>query len=261
MLSVSALLVSVAALVPAPAQAQGAQAKQSPRAKDPGNSSQAAPEGVSAAVRTAIDGFTRGRYKVEEVRRTPLPGIYEARIGNDLLYVDEKGQYLFYQGDLIDMKTQRNLTQERVEDLMAIRFEELPLNLAIKQVNGDGRQKIAVFEDPNCGFCKRLRADLVKLDNVTIYTFPLAFLAADSESKARKALCANEPAKAWNELLVQNRIPDNAGTCDTSIEKVRELSHKLGITGTPVVFFANDKRLQGYAPPERFNQMLAEYSK
>lgn len=264
LLSLSVLLVSSAALIaPAPAQAQSAQSKQSVRSGDARHSapSQAAPEPVAAAVRTAVEGFTKGRYKVDEVRRTPLAGIYEARIGNDLIYVDEKGQYLLYQGDLIDMKTQRNLTQERVEDLMAIRFEDLPLKLAIKQVKGNGAQKIAVFEDPNCGFCKRLRADLIRLDNVTIYTFPLAFLAADSESKARKALCANDQGKAWNELLVQSRIPDNPGTCDTSIEQVRELSHKLGISGTPVVFFANGKRLQGYAPPERFNQMLADYSK
>jgi thiol:disulfide interchange protein DsbC len=264
MLSLSVLLISTTALVtPAPAQAQGTASKQPAPSRDSKDSpeSQAAPASVAAAVRSAVDSFTKGRYKVDEVRRTPLAGIYEARIGKDLIYVDEKGQYLLYQGDLIDMKTQRNLTQERVEDLMAIRFEDLPLKLAIRQEKGDGKNKIAVFEDPNCGFCKRLRADLIKLDNVTIYTFPLAFLAADSESKARKALCANDQGKAWDELLVQSRIPDTRGTCDTSIEKVRELSHKLGITGTPVVFFANGKRLQGYAPPERFNQMLAEYSK
>ena len=118
-----------------------------------------------------------------------------------------------------------------------------------------------MFEDPNCGFCKRMRADLVKLDDLTIYTFPMAFLAADSDSKARKALCADDPAKAWNALLLQNKLPNNPGSCDTSIEKVRELSQKLGITGTPVTYFSNGKRLSGYAPPERFNALLAESSK
>ena len=214
-----------------------------------------------ARVKAAMEGFVKGRYKVEDVRKTPLPGIYEVRIGNDLLYVDERGQYLFYEGDLIEMKTQRNLTRERVEELLAIDFKTLPLELAIKQVSGNGKRVMAVFEDPNCGYCKRLRADLVKLDDVTIYTFPMAFLAADSESKARKALCAADKARAWNDLLLNNHVPGNAGTCDTPLAQVRDLAHKLGITGTPVLFFANGKRLQGYAPPERFNRMLAENSK
>ena len=214
-----------------------------------------------ARVKAAMEGFVKGRYKVEDVRKTPLPGIYEVRIGNDLLYVDERGQYLFYEGDLIEMKTQRNLTRERVEELLAIDFNTLPLQLAIKQVSGNGKRVVAVFEDPNCGYCKRLRADLVKLDDVTIYTFPMAFLAADSESKARKALCAADKARAWNDLLLNNHVPGNAGTCDTPLAQVRDLAQKLGITGTPVLFFSNGKRLTGYAPPERFNRMLAENSK
>jgi thiol:disulfide interchange protein DsbC len=214
-----------------------------------------------ARVKAAMEAFVKGRYKVEDVRKTPLPGIYEVRIGHDLLYVDERGQYLFYEGSLIEMKTQRNLTQERAEELLTIDFKTLPLELAIKQVSGNGKRVMAVFEDPNCGYCKRLRADLVKLDDVTIYTFPMAFLAADSESKARKALCAADKARAWNDLLLNNHVPGNAGTCDTPLAQVRELAQKLGITGTPVLFFANGKRLQGYAPPERFNRMLAENSK
>lgn len=235
-------------LAASPALAQGAAAAP---AADP----------AAARVKAAMESFLGGRHPVDEVRRTPLPGIYEVRLGHDLLYVDEKGQYLFYEGNLIEMKSQRNLTQERVEELLSIDFRILPLDAAIKQVNGNGKRVVAVFEDANCVYCKKLRADLVKLDDVTIYTFPLAFLAADSESKARKALCAADKARAWNELLLNNRIPGNAGTCDTPLARVRELAKKLGITGTPVVFFANGKRLQGYAPPERFTKMLEENSK
>jgi thiol:disulfide interchange protein DsbC len=220
---------------------------------------QAAPAAVDGAVRKALEPILRGR-KIDEVRATPLAGIFEARIGNELLYIDGKGKYLFWQGDLIDLTAQRNLTQERVEALMAIRFEDLPLELAVKQVLGKGSRRIAVFEDPNCGFCKRLRADLMKLDDLTIYTFPMAFLAADSDSKARKALCADDPIAAWNDLLLKNVVPGNPGTCQTSIEKVRELSQSLGITGTPVVFFENGKRLSGYEPPERFEQRLSNNS-
>ena len=216
----------------------------------------------AARVKAAVEGFFKGRYSVDEVRKTPMRGIYEVRVRNDvLMYADETGQYVFLDGSLIDLKAERNLTQERMEELLAIDFGTLPLELAIKQVAGNGKRVVAVFEDPNCGYCKRLRADLVKLDDITIYTFPMAFLAADSETKARKALCAGDKARAWNDLLLNNRIPGNTGTCETPLAKVAELARKLGITGTPVVFFANGKRLQGYAPPDRFNRMLADYSK
>lgn len=216
---------------------------------------------VSQRIRNAVEGFSGGRLKVEDVRRTPLSGIYEVRIQNELFYVDERGQYLFYSGDLIDMKSQRNLTRERVEELLTIDFRELPLDLAITQKVGAGRRVIAVFEDPNCGYCRKLRADLLKLDDVTLHTFPMAFLAADSATKANRALCAPDPVRAWNELMMNGRTPPNDGKCETSLAKVADVARKLGITGTPVVFFANGKRLQGYAPPEAVERMLAEAGK
>ena len=233
-------LVMVALIEPAPVAAQAADVQQ--------------------RIRAAVEGFSGGRLKVDDVRRTPLAGIYEVRIQNELLYVDERGQYLFYSGDLIDMKSQRNLTRERVEELLTIDFKELPLDLAVTQKTGAGRRVIAVFEDPNCGYCKKLRADLVRLDDVTIHTFPMAFLAPDSETKAARALCAADPVRAWNDLMLSNRVPANDGKCQTSIAKVAELARRLGITGTPVVFFANGRRLQGYAPPDSFDRMLAEAS-
>ena len=211
-------------------------------------------------IRSAVETFSGGRLKVDEVRRTPLPGIFEVRIQSEVLYVDERGQYLFYSGDLIDMRSQRNLTRERVEELLTIDFRELPLELAVAQKVGAGRRVLAVFEDPNCGYCKKLRADLLRLDDVTIYTFPMAFLAPDSGTKAARALCAADPARAWNDLMLHNRVPANDGKCETSIGKVADLARKLGITGTPVVFFANGRRLQGYAPPDSFDRMLAEAS-
>lgn len=228
----------------------------------PLSDAQTAPDSAAEArIRAALGDLTGGRSKIEEIRATPVAGLFEVRVGSRLLYVDGQGRYMFLDGDLIDLKSQRNLTQERVEELETIDFGVLPLDLAMKQVNGNGTRVIAVFEDPNCGYCKRLRADLVKLDNLTIYTFPLAILAADSETKARKALCAADPVRAWNDLLLANRVPGNAGTCETSLKQVHELAQKLGVSGTPVVFFSNGRRLTGYAPPEHFGKLLAAHSK
>jgi thiol:disulfide interchange protein DsbC len=227
----------------------------------PASHAQAPAADGSAAVKAAIESWLKGRYKVDEVRRTPMPGIWEVRLGNDLLYVDEKGQYAFVEGAMVELKSGRNLTRERTDEMLAINFKDLPLNLAIKQVIGNGKRVVAVFEDANCGYCRTMRKDLLALKDVTIYTFPVAILAADSETKARKALCAADKVAAWNDLMTVGKVPGNAGTCDTPLAKVKELSQKLSISATPTVFFGNGKRLQGYVPGERFERMLEENSR
>jgi thiol:disulfide interchange protein DsbC len=218
---------------------------------------QAAPAAdTQSQIKGTVEAWLKNRYKVDEVRRTPLPGIFEVRIGNDLIYVDEKGQYAFIEGSLIDIRNERNLTRERVDELLTINFKDLPLNLALKQVKGNGKRVVAVFEDPNCGYCRVMRRDLMKLDNLTVYTFVLPILAADSDIKSRKALCAPNRVQAWNDLMLQGKVPENPGSCETPLQKTKELSARLGITATPTLFFANGKRLRGQVPPDELDRMI-----
>jgi len=233
------VLVAGAWLAPSPARAQ----------TDP-----------AATVRSAVEAWLQGRYKVEAVRKTPVAGIWEVQVGADLIYVDEKGQHGFVEGQLVELKTNRNLTQERVDEINTISFKDLPLTMAIKQVNGKGTRVLAVFEDPNCGHCRNLRRDLMNVPDVTIYTFPYPILAADSDVKSRQAWCAPDRAKAWNELMLQGKVPSNPGTCDNPIAKVTELGRKLRVTGTPTVFFANGRRLPGGVPGARLNKLIDENS-
>lgn len=239
--------ISLFAVQPAVAQSAGAA-----RPADPPGTSQ---------VRTSVEDWLKGRYQVDEIRGTPLPGIWEVRIGNDLIYVDDKGRHAFVEGNLIDMRSNRNLTRERVEELMTIDFGTLPLNLAMKQVVGNGKRVMAVFEDPNCGYCRQLRKDLAEIKNVTIYTFVIPILSPDSEVKAKKALCADDKVRAWTDLMVSGKVPNNPGTCETPLAQNRELALKLGVTATPTVFFPNGKRLQGYVPAERLERLLDENAK
>lgn len=212
------------------------------------------------AIRAAVDAWLQGRFKVDSVRRTPVAGIWEVQIGSDLIYVDEKAQHGFVEGQLVEFKTNRNLTQERTEELNAIDFKDLPLALAIKQVNGKGTRKLAVFEDPNCGYCRTLRKELIGLPDVTLYTFTLPILAADSEQKVKQAWCAPDRAKAWNELMLQGKVPDNKGSCDTPIARVSELARKLRVTATPTLFFANGKRQTGGVPAARLSKLIDDNS-
>ena len=244
-------LLCAGALAAAPASAQ------SP-APAPG----AGPVSAEAQqVRTAVESWLQGRFKVDGLRRSAVPGIWEVQIGTDVIYVDEKGQHGFVEGQLIELRSNRNLTQERIDEITAIRFQDLPLAMAIKQVNGKGTRQVAVFEDPNCGHCRTMRRDLLNVPDVTIYTFTLPILSPDSEEKARRAWCAPDRLKAWNELMLQGKVPDNKGTCDNPISKVAELGRRLKVNGTPTLFFANGKRLPGGVPAARLNKLIDENSK
>jgi thiol:disulfide interchange protein DsbC len=194
--------------------------------------------------------------KTEGVRKTNVLGLYEVRIGGEILYTDEKANYLIT-GNIIDLKTRQNLTQERLNKLSAIKFSDLPLELAVKTVKGDGKRVFATFEDPNCGYCKKLAKEMAGMNNVTIYTFLLPILSQDSAEKSKAVWCAADRAKAWSDLMVNGTVPA-AGTCDAPIEKVMALAQKYKIRGTPTIFLPNGERIPGAVPIAQLEQKLAQ---
>ena len=196
--------------------------------------------------------------KVESVTKSGYLGLYEVYMEGNIFYTDEKMTAFIAGGQLIDAKTMKNTTEERMRKLTAIKFSELPLERAIKQVRGSGKRVMATFEDPNCGYCKRLAKDLLKLDNVTVYTFLLPILSEDSLKKSRQIWCASDRSKSWNDWMVEGKSPTGKDDCDTSaVEKNRELASKLKITGTPTIFFADGERVPGAMPLDRIEQKLS----
>ena len=214
----------------------------------------------TATIRAAVEKWLQGRYPVESVRKTPMPSMYEVQVGTDLIYVDQTARYAFVEGQMVDLQDNRNLTQARMEELLRIDFKSLPLDLAIKQVTGNGSRVLAVFEDPNCTYCRKLRRDLVNVKDLTLYTFAYPILAPDSETKSKQALCAKDPAAAWDAMMIAGKLPDNDGACETGIAKISELGRKLRVTGTPTMFFVNGKRIPGAISIQQLEQALKENS-
>jgi thiol:disulfide interchange protein DsbC len=195
--------------------------------------------------------------KIDEVSKTPMNGLYEVRMGSDIMYSDAEGNFLI-QGSLIDVKQKRNLTEERTDKLSAVPFDQLPLKNAFTQVRGNGKRKLAVFADPNCGYCKRFEKDLQKLDNVTIYHVLYPILGEDSRTKSRHIWCAKDKAKAWNDWMI-NGVAPAANACDSSIIDANvEFGKKQRITGTPTLFFADGSRVPGAVPIAQVEKMLAD---
>ena len=195
--------------------------------------------------------------KIDEVSKTPMNGLFEVRVNEtDIFYTDAEGNFLL-QGNLIDTRGKRNLTEERVEKLSAIDFEALPVKDAFTQVRGNGKRKLAVFEDPNCGYCKRFERDLQQINDVTIHTFLIPILGADSAEKSKNIWCSKDKNKAWLDYMVRDQSPAKA-SCDTSaLERNLAFSKKHKITGTPTMFFVDGSRVPGAVGVDQIEKMLA----
>jgi thiol:disulfide interchange protein DsbC len=209
---------------------------------------------IEAAIKQGVEARLGGQ--VASVTKTPYIGLYEVFRENDVLYTDENVTVLLA-GPLIDATTMTNVTAERLQKLMAIDFSKLPLNLAIKQVRGNGKHVMATFEDPNCGFCKRLAKDVALLNNVTIYTFLYPILSPDSLEKSKLIWCSGNRAKAWNEWMLEGKKPEGKSDCDTSaVQKSSEIGRSLSITGVPTMFFSDGQRVSGILTVEKLQQKL-----
>ncbi|TEA77956.1 DsbC family protein [Allopusillimonas ginsengisoli] len=191
---------------------------------------------------------------VAGVRETPFPGLYEIQLGTDVIYANAAVDYIL-QGSLIDAKRRADLTAARLEELSKVSFSSLPLDLAVKQVKGDGSRVMAIFEDPNCGYCKQLHHTLKDVDNVTIYSFLFPILSPDSTIKARNVWCAKDQATTWAAWMTNGKKPAEA-QCETPIDKVLALGRKLMVQGTPAIFFSDGSRINGAVPLDVLNKKL-----
>lgn len=201
---------------------------------------------LEATIKKALEPRLGDGAKIESVRETPYAGLYEIRVGGDILYTDKKGEFLII-GHVYDAKTSQDLTKARLDDINKISFSDLPFDSAIKQVKGNGKRVIAVFEDPNCGYCKKLRQTTLKdIDNVTIYTFMYNILSDDSFTKSKNIWCAPDRAKAWDDWMLNGKAaPAAPAACATPNDKIFALGRKLRIEGTPAIFFADGTRIPG----------------
>ena len=200
--------------------------------------------------------------KIDEISKTPIPGLYEVRLGQDIVYTDEQGNHLI-QGNLIDTRTRTDLTEARINKLTAIDFDSLPLKDAIAIKQGNGTRRLAVFGDPNCGYCKRIERDLAKLQDVTIYTFLYPILGPDSAAKSKDIWCAADSGKVWRAWMVDGSAPPRSmGKCDTAaLERNVALGKKHRVQGTPALVFEDGTRVPGAVSLEQLEKTLAAAAK
>lgn len=210
-----------------------------------------------AEIRKGIGNILRQEGGIVSVQKTNYGNLYEVVLSNgDLVYVDANASFLL-SGSLIDLKTKKNVTAARESELNRIKVSELPLNQAIKQVRGTGKRTLVTFEDPNCGYCKKLAKDLKDLKDTTIYTFMIPILSPDSLEKSRNIWCAADKAKAWNDWMIDGKAPAEA-QCDNPVVKNGDMARRFRITGTPTLFLVNGNRLGGYVQLAELDRQISE---
>ncbi len=199
---------------------------------------------------------------IDEIIKSTLPGLFEVRIGKHVFFTTADASYLV-EGELIDVKTGTNLTEERLAKLTAVDFASLPFKDAVVWKQGDGSRKVVVFADPNCGACKQFEQELRQAKDVTVYVFLVAVLRPDSVTKARNIWCMKDRVKAWSNWMVDGVEPPRAmGPCDTSgLTRVKAVSERIGLDATPMLVFENGRRIIGALPVDRIESMLRRAGK
>ena len=199
-----------------------------------------------AVIRKAIAERMPGAPKIDDVRPSPMPGLWEVRIGNEIRYTDPTGSFLI-EGELIDLKAKRNLTEERVTQINRVDFATLPFKDALMWKTGSGKRRLVVFADPNCGYCKRFEKSLQELKDVTVYTFLIPILGGDSPEKSRAIWCAKDGASTWLAWMLRGELPPKPPTnCDdAAIERNLALSRKIHVNGTPAILLEDGNRIPG----------------
>lgn len=214
-----------------------------------------------AAVKKLIEPRIGEGVKVDSVKKTPYSGLFEVRVGTDIFYTDEKAKYLFV-GRVLDTQTFEDFTKARIDEISKVKFSDLPLESALKTVKGNGKRVVAIFEDPNCGYCKRFRQTLEGIDNITIYTFMYNILSEDSHNKSKNVWCSADRNKAWDDWMLNGKPAPNApDSCDNPNQKVFELGRKLKVTGTPTIFFTDGTRIPGAIDAKGLEEKLASIKK
>jgi thiol:disulfide interchange protein DsbC len=199
---------------------------------------------------------------ISSIKQTPYSGLFEVYLDGQLVYIDAKARYVF-SGDVIDLKNRANLTQARLNQLQAIKWDSLPLGNALKTVKGNGARKLVVFSDVDCPYCRKFEAELAKVDNITVYTFlyPIEGLHPKAVQTSKQIWCAPDRNKAWDDYITRGSVPNNDGKCANPVDATIALGNKLKVGGTPTLFFANGQRVPGMVPAAQLERLLAANAK
>ena len=200
--------------------------------------------------------------EIGAISKTPYGGLYEVVVDGQAAYASSDGKYLIL-GNVIDLQSKRNLTAQRNAKLSEVKWSDLPLDKAIKEVRGNGSRRLVIFSDADCPYCRKLEPELEKLTNVTIYTFlyPVQGLHPNAVPTSKKIWCEPDRLKAWKAYMLKGEQPKSKGDCANPVDDTVELGAKLKVSGTPTIILENGQRIPGYIAADKLDPLLTAAGK
>lgn len=197
--------------------------------------------------------------KVEGVQPGPL-GLFEVRYksqggGMRVVYTDANATHIFV-GKIYEAASERDLTEERMRKLNAIKFESLPLDQAVKIQRGNGKRLVAMFSDPHCPYCKVFEKTLQQVDDITIYVFMFPVIHPELADQSKAVWCSPDRAKAWLDVALRGKVPTALATCANPVEKNLQLGRSLGVNSTPTLILASGERVSGALSKDDLTDLL-----
>jgi thiol:disulfide interchange protein DsbC len=196
------------------------------------------------------------KIKIDEIRKAPIAGLYEIRVGTGVFYSDLTGKYVLFGGQIVETSSRRNLTRERMQELNRIDWNILPLEKAIVSGDENARLKVAVFTDPDCPFCRKLEKELKQVKGIKVYTFlyPLP-MHPDARGKSEAIWCSKNRHETLLKVILDRANPQVA-KCDTPLDDIAELGRKLNVTGTPTLFSGDGRMSSGWKTADELKKWL-----
>jgi thiol:disulfide interchange protein DsbC len=211
-----------------------------------------------AAIRRVMESKLGGA-KIEGIQPAPIPGLYEVRYraaeGIGVFYTDANANYIV-SGKIYDARSSRNLTDETLRKLNAVKFDALPFSQAVKIQRGNGKRVVAMFSDPYCPYCQRFEKTLQEIDDITIYVFMYPVIRPELAAQSKAVWCSPDRSKAWLDLALHQRPPAVSATCETPVEKNLALGKSLGVTATPTMILPTGEKVSGGMQAADFREVL-----
>ncbi|MDI9335607.1 MAG: DsbC family protein [Gammaproteobacteria bacterium] len=224
------------------------------------------PNAQEQLIRKNLQGWKPLIGEITKVQKSAIEGVFSIETDQqEVYYVDASAKYMV-RGDLYEVATKHNLTEERRSQLLKVNWDSFPLGQAIKIVQGSGTRKLIVFSDPRCPYCKQLEQELQQLGDLTVYVFVVPMLGPESHKLAKKVVCAKDSGKFWLDMMLGKSAllePEQIPLCDAGvlIEKNVRLARKLNIKGVPVLFFPDGTRSKGLMRAIEIDKILEQEKK
>jgi thiol:disulfide interchange protein DsbC len=222
----------------------------------------AAPAPAAADPRVALLKLLPAGSKLEDLRPSPIAGIYEFTQGAEISYLTADGKY-FIDGNLYDMKSRDNLTEALRTRARVALINSVPESEMMIFSPPNPKYTITVFTDVDCAYCRKLHSEMAELNRMGIRVrymfFPRTGPGTESWKKAEVVWCSSNRNEALTRAKTGATLDMNKICSPTPVKREYELGENIGVRGTPAIITESGDYIAGYMEPHELLDQLKEF--